>query len=256
MSLRRVERMKTTAAAKIQPWSNLPMKLRMHVSALGLAIAVGGSAYAAETAQDRAAAKTALQALNDFVGPWKGTAESKEGKSEIWKESMSWAWNFKGDTPSLVVDFTDSKQFTKGELKYLPDKKLYQFTVSDKDKKDLVFEGEYKKRFLTLTRIDATSKDKQVLQMSTNNDGARFVYHYAVQSKGKGLEKKLFQGSLTKEGMSLGSAKRNECIVSGGLGTIAVSFMGKTYFVCCSGCRDAFNENPKKFIEEYEKQKK
>jgi len=34
-----------------------------------------------------------------------------------------------------------------------------------------------------------------------------------------------------------------------------VSYQGKTYFVCCSGCRDAFNENPEKFVKAAEKKK-
>ena len=35
-----------------------------------------------------------------------------------------------------------------------------------------------------------------------------------------------------------------------------VSFQGKTYYVCCSGCRDAFNEEPEKYIAEFEAKKK
>ena len=29
----------------------------------------------------------------------------------------------------------------------------------------------------------------------------------------------------------------------------------KTYYVCCGGCRDAFNDNPEKFIKEYNERK-
>jgi YHS domain-containing protein len=32
--------------------------------------------------------------------------------------------------------------------------------------------------------------------------------------------------------------------------------MGKTYYVCCSGCRDEFNANPQKYIDAAEKAKK
>src|SRR5438128_2185345 len=49
--------------------------------------------------------------------------------------------------------------------------------------------------------------------------------------------------------------KENECRVSGGLGTIPVSFNGVTYFVCCNGCKDAFNENPEKYVKEFLKKK-
>jgi YHS domain-containing protein len=34
---------------------------------------------------------------------------------------------------------------------------------------------------------------------------------------------------------------------------MAVSYNGQTYYVCCSGCRDAFNENPAKIIAEFKK---
>ena len=41
----------------------------------------------------------------------------------------------------------------------------------------------------------------------------------------------------------------------GGKGTIAVTYQGKTYYVCCSGCRSEFNENPQKYIDEYHAKK-
>jgi hypothetical protein len=228
-------------------------------SALGLVVlscCFAGLANSADTEKDRAAIKKALGELQEFIGPWKGNGETKEGKSQIWKETMNWGWKFKGDDSWMGVEFTDSKSFDKGELKYLPEKKLYQLTLTDKDKKDLVFEGELKKKILTLTRVDPESKDKQTITMSTNNDGARLIYEYKVQTKGKGIDKRLFMVQHSKEGASIGSAKKNECIVTGGLGTMQVSFGGKTYYVCCSGCRDAFNEEPKKFIDEFEKKKK
>jgi len=31
---------------------------------------------------------------------------------------------------------------------------------------------------------------------------------------------------------------------------------GQTYYVCCGGCRDAFNENPAQIIKEYLAKKK
>jgi YHS domain-containing protein len=29
-------------------------------------------------------------------------------------------------------------------------------------------------------------------------------------------------------------------------------YMGKTYYFCCSGCRDEFNASPAKYVKEYE----
>jgi hypothetical protein len=66
-----------------------------------------------------------------------------------------------------------------------------------------------------------------------------------------------YQVGFTKEGESFATAKNKvECIVTGGLGTIAVTYNNQTYYVCCSGCRDAFMANPAKIIAEYNKKKK
>ena len=35
-----------------------------------------------------------------------------------------------------------------------------------------------------------------------------------------------------------------------------ISYKGETFYVCCSGCRDAFNENPEKYIKEFKAKKK
>ena len=38
------------------------------------------------------------------------------------------------------------------------------------------------------------------------------------------------------------------CPVTGGLGTMAVSHAGKTYYVCCTGCREAFDKDPERYV--------
>ena len=42
---------------------------------------------------------------------------------------------------------------------------------------------------------------------------------------------------------------------SGGRGTIPVTYKGQTYYVCCTGCRDAFKEDPEKYLKEYAERK-
>src|SRR5262249_29281562 len=90
-----------------------------------------------------ASAKEALQALNDYIGGWKGNGTSEQNKSEIWKESASWSWRFKGKDAWLTLDLQDGKHFKKGELRYLPAKELYQLTLFDRADKPAVFEGNF-----------------------------------------------------------------------------------------------------------------
>jgi YHS domain-containing protein len=224
---------------------------RLIVAAVVLAVFVP-----ARAADEDNPVKEALQALNDFVGNWKG-AGANNSKSENWTEKMEWGWKFKGDDAWLTVKFTSGKEFTQGELRYDADKKKYKLTVKDKKDDEKTFEGELKKGYLTLDRVDPKTGETQRLMMNTAAGGIRFVYSLQRKPKGTTFFTKLYQVESGKEGESLaGGGKDRECVVTGGKGTIEVSYKGKTYYVCCSGCRDAFNENPEKILKEYAERKK
>ena len=201
--------------------------------------------------------KAALQALNDYIGTWPGTGSpAKAGAKDIWKETIELGWKFKGTDAWLVVHFKNDKKFKSAE-RYLLDKKIYQMTVIDKDDKPLVFQGKVTGEYFILERVDPDSKETQQLKMNTAAEGARLVLLYSYKGAGKTLFTKDFQVAATKEGVSLvRKEKKNECIVSGGLGTSTVSYKGQTYYVCCSGCREAFLEEPEKYIKEFEAKKK
>src|SRR5438128_9674014 len=110
------------------------------------ALAGGGGG----AAKDAAKVKDALQALQDYIGSWKGNGTSEKNKSEIWNEKVAWAWRFKGQDAWLTLDFGDSRLFKNGEIRYLPDKKLYQLTLVDKKDKKQVYQG----------KLTGTKKDK------------------------------------------------------------------------------------------------
>ncbi|HXG08878.1 MAG TPA: hypothetical protein VNK04_03745 [Gemmataceae bacterium] len=212
-------------------------------------------------AQDKKSqlAKEALKELNDFIGQWNGSgapAKPKPAAGELWSETINWSWRFKGDDAWMEMTVKDGKHFQGGELRYLPDKKRYQLTATAKDGKKLVFEGDYKDGYLRLERSDPAKKETQRITMNTAAEGIRFILLFERKPEGRTLYVRDFQVACNREGESLATAKRkNECVVSGGLGTIAVSFKGETFYVCCTGCRDAFNENPQKYIDEYRARK-
>jgi hypothetical protein len=189
--------------------------------------------------------KEALQALQDFIGGWKGSGVNQK-TMDIWKESINWSWRFKGKDAWLTVDFLGSRLFKNGEIRWLPDKQKYQMTLVDKQDKKLIFEGELKKDALNLELIKIKTKD------------VRTVYSFSVRTEGRTLAFPTYQLAYTKEGESFGTDtnKKPECVVTGGLGTMALSYNGVTYYVCCSGCRDAFNEDPAKIIKQYLARKK
>ena len=60
----------------------------------------------------------------------------------------------------------------------------------------------------------------------------------------------------TRKGSEFGKgSSQPECVVTGGLGTIQVTFEGQMYFVCCAGCRDLFEQKPAEILAEYRERK-
>jgi hypothetical protein len=224
---------------------------------LGL-LALGLHALAADGG-DKAATKEALQALQEFIGKWNGNGSPEKPRpaaKELWSETLRWGWRFKGDDVALSLSVKDGKYLKGGELRYLPAKKVYQFTAIDAADKKAVYEGTIRKDVLTLERVDPATKETQQLLMNTAAEGDRFILRSHRKAAGSTIYKKDYLVQATRDGVSLGKVdKKNLCVVSGGLGTMTVMYKGETFYVCCSGCADAFRENPEKYIAEFKAKK-
>jgi YHS domain-containing protein len=204
--------------------------------------------------------KEALQAFNDLIGSWKaiGTPEGsrQEKQRGFWTESMAWEWQFKKEDAWLKVAFEKGKHFAGGELHYLPEKDICQLKVQTTDKEAWTFEGPFKDKILTLERRDEQKNEAQRLVITLLHAN-RFLYRFETKPEGRPLFTKRYEVGATKEGTAFAgpSDTAPECIVSGGKGRITLEYKGKTYYFCCSGCRDAFKDDPEKYIKEYEAKK-
>lgn len=210
-------------------------------------------------ADDKEAIKEGLRELSEFIGGWKGNGgplKPKPASSELWSEGIEWGWNFKGDL-GLVLKIDKGRHLKEGMLKYVPAKKAYTFTLTDAKGNKREFEGKFEDNYLRLQRTDPDTKEVQKLTMNTAAEGVRFIYLYERKPEGRTQFIKDYQVAATKLGESLGKTeKKNECVVSGGVGTMAVTFKGETFYVCCSGCRDEFAANPEKYVKEFKAKKK
>lgn len=213
-------------------------------------------------AEDKApsTSKEALKPFNDLVGSWRGTGEPEGSRAEklkgFWTETIGWEWQFKGNDVWMSISFDKGKYFKSGELRYMPDKKNFRMTVLTPDKKTLVYEGTLEGKKLTLDREDAATKETHRLSFTFLHSN-RHLYRYEVRKQDSSLFTKQYQVGATKEGVPFATGDGYpECIVSGGRGTMTVMYKGKTYYVCCSGCRDEFNADPVKYIKEFEEKNK
>lgn len=210
-----------------------------------------------------ATTKEALQPFNVLVGSWKGSGMPEGTKEEraagSWEETVAWEWKFKDKDAWLAVTFTKGKHFTKGELRYTPEKGAaepkFTLTLTAVDKTTATFAGALtdKDKVLALTRTDGPAAEEQRLVFSLLHHN-RHLYRFETRPAGTTVAYgKKYQVGATKEGEAFANVPKGpECIVSGGLGTMKVVYKGKDYWVCCSGCRDEFKENPEKYIKEAE----
>jgi hypothetical protein len=231
------------------------------VQVVGLALAVCVASAAPADAAKKKTAKKGLQVFQDFIGSWRGTGEPAGTREEklkgFWQEKIAWEWRFKGDDVWLLAKFDKGKYFSAAELRYRPDRDAYELKATTPGKETLTFSGKLEKKRLTLERADARTKERQRLLVTLLHSN-RYLYSYEVKPDGPGAYARQYQVGATKEGVAFASDDDGhpECVVSGGRGTIPVRHGGVTYYVCCTGCRDAFNDEPEKYIKEYEARKK
>ncbi len=209
-------------------------------------------------APDAPSPREALKPLGDLIGSWRGTGNPVGTRDEqqkgFWSETLAWEWQFRGDDAWLKVVFDKSKHFRSGELRHVPgEPSHFVLALRTPAEETLTFTGQLSDRTLALQRETPGETQQLVFTLLHAN---RFLYRYEVRPAGKTLFAKKYSVGATKEGVPFASGDgRPECIVSGGLGTMAVMYQGKTYYVCCSGCRTEFNEDPAKYVKEYEQKK-
>jgi hypothetical protein len=190
-------------------------------------------------------AREALKPFNLFVGSWKATGiPDQPGKpKEFWSEKIAWEWQFaKSDATAerkndvwLVGTIEKGKFYSKFELRPL-------------------LEGQGQEQVLTVDRTDGGKSERLVFTLLHAN---RYLYRLDTKPSAAASFTRQYQVGVTKEGEEFANVPKGpECIVSGGSGTIRVTHKGQTYYVCCSGCRDEFKENPEKYVREFEAKKK
>jgi YHS domain-containing protein len=230
--------------------------IALFVSLAGLASNLAADDKPAE----KRSPKEALQGLQVLIGSWTGSGlpegTREEKQKGLWEETIRWEWQFKDKDVFLKATIDKGKYFTAAELRYLPDKDAYQLTATTLAKEKVVFEGKLKDKYLTLDRTDDKSKEDQRLTFSLLHDNY-YRYKYEAKPSEKPSYKAVYQVGAKKEGVPFASTDNQfECVVSGGKGTMTVMYKGQTYYVCCSGCRDAFKDDPEKYIKEFEERKK
>ena len=199
------------------------------------------------------AAKEALSQFNSLIGGWRGTAQPRRGSAAgSWRESAEWVWDFSQPEPAIRYVVTDGKLLKSVRITFDDKAGVYRATaqLADGGKRD--YAGKLDDDRLVLSSQPDAKNEIHRLTITRLNDKRTIVLFEKKRATSRGLAR-VAEVGYTREGTRLAveGGDGPECVVTGGKGTIPISYKGQTYYVCCSGCKQAFNDNPEKILAEY-----
>jgi len=201
--------------------------------------------------RSRLESQAALKAYGDLVGSWRGTGQPERGRVRgSWTESASWAWKLTKDSAALEVTIKKGKYLRSGILRPGAEPQSFQFDAILADGSERKFSGKANgKKALMLT---ADGQDEGVRRLTfTPLHDTRLLVKLEAQDSQNHTFHQLGEVGYTREGVAFAAGESGPvCIVTEGRGSMPVSYKGKTYYVCCSGCRDLFQENPEAVLAE------
>lgn len=205
---------------------------------------------------DQLSGKQALSKLQDYVGQWRGVGQVRRGSTQgAWSETADWAWKFREGNASLTFKVDEAKYFETGTLRAIEGDGAFEL-LAESDNAKLTYVGQLDETgTLILNAADVPSGKPARISIRQVADGKRMLVLFE-RRVGDDRYLRMAEVGYTREGSNFGKGTNYiECIVTGGVGTIPVTFEGKTYYVCCTGCRDLFNDDPAAAIAEYRDRK-
>ena len=197
-----------------------------------------------------------LQPFNSIVGSWRGIGQPRRGSRQgAWQETTICRWDFTGDQPAIRFDANKGKQFETLTLTVEPDNK--QLVLTQRIDKEIIrtYHGALPAKWPQKLQLIAGPDEMGVSHRCTIEQlkDIRLVLLFERRTDPKGSYRRVVGIGYTRSGHKLakGNGNQRECIVTGGLGSIAVSHEGKTWYVCCEGCRQAFDDAPDEIIAAY-----
>ncbi len=217
-------------------------------------------ATAADESAELKTDKAALAPLQAYVGQWRGVGLPKRGSNQgAWTEQAEWAWHFADGRAELVATLEPNKYFQRLQVqrgKAADEYVLLGTPVGAESDVKARFIGKLAEGVLTAVADDAASASPARISVRLIAGGDRMLVLYEKRLSDNAFGRLAEVGSTRKgSGFAKSAASGPECVVTGGLGKIAVEHEGKTYYVCCGGCRDLFNDDPAGVLADYRERK-
>ncbi len=209
-----------------------------------------------------------LKPLQVLLGQWRGTTR-REYENFKAVDTHEWVWDLrtKPDRPALTIKSDKSPYLKSGSLSWDPARDTFTLVTSDASGATRQFAGDFSEPVHEIVGSD--DKLHRVFRLefteseSHSSGGEQWQLAFAQQENNRYLlevSKRRGSAQFTRfdtvstqrEGTSFavsdsGYAEKT-CIISEGLGTTELTYKGRSYWVCCTGCQAAFEEDPEKWI--------
>jgi len=207
-----------------------------------------------------------LASLSFIVGDWKGVAQPKRGSnSGAWSEKIHAVWHFEEKYPCFVMALEPGQRCSQIVFAIAAEsgQPIMMFHLSEQPSVMLELTES-----LPSTASNSTGQTNRPPQNSWAFESAgeprirvtvrkindlRMALLFEESTNAKAAWRRQYEIGMTREGERLadGNTGERECVVTGGLGTIFVTHKEKTFFVCCEGCKQAFEADPEGTIAAY-----
>lgn len=226
----------------------------------------GGAAVDEQQSQSVVAA---LQPFQILLGDWNWVTKKKFGDFPKTGMNLGWVWDFQTDRsrPALVSHSDDHPYFHQISLTWLPGDEQFQLTIEEQKGNRHVLRGTWvegaepreesdgkklqRTYKLLLTQVEP-SDGEQWQVMFNQLDNNQFLVDLKKKSATASQFGPLDTVRQQRAGTSFAVAESDnpgpKCIISGGLGSMSVTYKGRSYPVCCSGCAAAFNDDPERWL--------
>ena len=208
-----------------------------------------------------------LQPLQVLLGQWRGTTR-RDYENFKAVDNHEWVWDLrtKPDQPALTIQSDKSPYIRTARLTWDTAQSQFLLTVDDPVGVTKEFSGDFTDPVHEIVGSDDKLHKVFRLEFDQNDSGDNSeVWQFAfaqqennryllevAKRRGKANFARFDTVSTQREGTSFavsdtGYAEKT-CIISEGLGTMEVTYKGRSYWVCCSGCKAAFEEDPATWI--------
>ena len=209
-----------------------------------------------------------LSPLSFLVGDWKGVAQPKRGSNTgAWSEKAHAAWHFDDKIPCLLLNmepgkkstqffFATSSETSQPIIEFRqPDQPAIALEMTEPAKvtsSDSASQSNTPQDHWVFENIAEPGKPRHRFTIRKINE-IRMTMLFEESLHSEAAFRRQYEIGMTREGERLanGNTGERQCVVTGGLGTIAVTHAGKTYYVCCEGCKQAFESDPEGTLVAY-----